>query len=230
LGIIYVMNKSVFWTSVFDKKKTIDILLSESKADADFYLFLSFASFITTLGLLLNNAIVIVGAMLIAPILFPILSLGMGIVTSSRDAIKRALKILLKSAFVVLFISIVTAFIINQNEVTDQIMLASTPNFLFFLVAFFSGIIASFSWAKQDPQKTLPGVAVTVSLIPPLSAVGVAISFFSRDVFSGSLLLFVINLLGIVLASMVVFSLFGFSRLQKWQDQKIKEEEQQEPK
>jgi len=67
-------------------------------------------------------------------------------------------------------------------------------------------------------------VAVTVSLVPPLSAVGVGFSLLSRDVLSGSMLLFVINLLGIVLASMVVFSLFGFSRLQRHQDQKIKEE------
>lgn len=222
------MAKSVFNAGIFERRKTIATLIEESRADADFYLFLAFAAFITTLGLHLNNAVVIIGAMLVAPILFPILSLGMGIVTSSADAITRSLRILAKSLIGVIIISFVTSFLINESGITDQMLLASNPNFLFFLAAFLSGIVASFSWTKQEVNQTLPGVAVTVSLIPPLATVGVALSVASRDLFAGSMLLFIINLLGVVLASILIFSLFGFASLQGWQEQKIKEEKKKE--
>jgi len=228
------MSDSVFLTSIFEQKKTVDTLLSESRATGEFYLFLSFGAFITTLGLILNNPVVIIGAMLIAPILFPIMALGMGISTSSKEAIMRSLKILLRSIFVVFGISFVTAFLINSGDVTDQIKLASTPNFIFVMVAFFSGVIASYSWVRQEAQKTLPGVAVTVSLLPPLASVGIAVSLLSRDVFSGAILLFFINLIGIVFASILIFSLFNFSKVQKFQEEKIqkeiKEEEAEEEK
>ncbi|PIP87368.1 hypothetical protein COW81_00635 [Candidatus Campbellbacteria bacterium CG22_combo_CG10-13_8_21_14_all_36_13] len=221
-------TKSVLGASFFDKKKTIETLIEESRVSATFYLYLSFGAFISALGLLLDNPIVIVGAMLIAPILFPILSLGMGIVTSSRDAIRRSLKNLFKSSLITILIAFITSFLVNKPEITHQLVLVSTPNFLFFLVAFFSGIIAAFSWVKQDASSTLPGIAITVSLVPPLSAIGVAISLLSRDVFAGSMMLFLMNLIGIVLASILVFSLFGFSGLQKLQDKKIQEEEREE--
>ena len=220
-------TKSVLGASFFDKKKTIETLIEESRVNTTFYLYLSFGAFISTLGLLLDNAIVIIGAILIAPILFPILSLGMGIVTSSPDAIKRSLKNLSKSILITIGVAFFTSFIVNQSDTTGQLILVSTPNFLFFLVAFFSGIIAAFSWVKQETTSVLPGVAITVSLVPPLSAVGISLSVLSRDILSGSLMLFVINLMGIVLASMVVFSLFGFSRLQTIQDKKIKDEEKE---
>ncbi len=220
-------SQPVLWASFFQRRKTIETLTEESRANANFYIFLSFSAFISALGLLLDNPIVIVGAMLIAPILFPILSFGMGIVTSSRDAIMRSLKILWRAILVVFGVSFVTAFVVNEREVTEQLLLSSTPNFLFFLVAFFSGGIASFSWVKQNAPNILPGVAITVSLLPPLSAVGISVSLFSRDLFAGGLLLFVINLLGIVLSSIVIFSLFGFSRDQDIQEEEIEEEKKE---
>lgn len=217
----------VFSSGFWEQRKTIESLVKESRTDTDFYLFLSFASFITTLGLHINNPVVIVGAMLVAPLLFPILALGMGIVTSSRDSIRRSIIILGKSIIGVVGISFLTSFLLNQRVVTEQIINASTPNLLFFFVAVFSGVIASYSWVKQSISSTLPGIAITVSLVPPLSAVGIAISLFSRTVFSGSLMLFIINLIGIVLASILVFSLFGFASMRKIQEKTIKDEQKE---
>lgn len=218
------MAKPILFTSFFEQRKSVEHLVEESRADGDYYLFLTFGAFITTLGLLINNPVVIVGAMLVAPILFPILALGMGVVTASKEAISRSIRNLAKSIVLIVIVSALTAFLINQTEVTEQLVLVSTPNFLFFLIAFFSGVVAAFSWVKQNVSATLPGVAITVSLLPPISAVGIAMTLGMRDVFSGSLMLFLINLLGIALASVVVFSLFGFSSLGRYQDEKIEEE------
>ncbi len=224
MGYTITMIKPVLFTNFFEQKRTIDSLLKESRAGSTFYLFLSLSSFIITLGLLINNAVIIIGGMLVAPLLFPILSLGMGIATSSRGAIKRALGIITKSACIVFAVAFVTAFLLNAREVTGQMELASSFNLIFFLTAFASGIIAAFAWVKENISSTLPGIAVTVSLIPPLAVSGIAASIFSRDLFSGSLTLFLINLLGIVVASTIVFALFGFPALQGVEEREIHEE------
>ena len=76
----------------------------------------------------------------------------------------------------------------------------------------------------------LPGVAITVSLVPPLANIGIGISLFSREIFSGSILMFFINLLGITIASIGVFLLFGFARMQNYQDKQIHKEQKEEEK
>ncbi|GMQ94954.1 MAG: hypothetical protein BMS9Abin13_064 [Patescibacteria group bacterium] len=219
------MAQSVFFTNFLEQKKTIKTLIEESRADADFYLFLGGSSIITTLGLLMDSSIVVIGGMLVAPLLFPILSLGMGVVTSSKEAIDRSLKTIGKSILLVFFVSFFFAFLINSKEVTPVIYLASTASLAHFLIAFVSGLVAALAWVRQNANAALPGIAVSVSLIPPLSALAVGASFLDKDIISGSLMLFIINLIGIVVAGMIVFSLFGFSQLQKVQEKIIKEEE-----
>lgn len=224
------MIKPVFLTNFFEQKRTIESLLKESQASGAFYLFLSLSAFITTLGLLINNAVIIIGGMLVAPLLFPILSFGMGIATSSRHAIVRSIKIIGKSMFVVFGIALITTFLLGGSEITDQMRLASELSIVFFLTAFASGIIAAFAWVKENISSTLPGIAVTVSLIPPLAVSGAAAALLSRELFSGAFTLFLINFLGIVLASTIIFVLFGFPGLQKVEEQKIQEEHVKEEK
>jgi len=222
------MSNPVFLTNFFEQKRSLETLLKESHADKTFYFFLSFSAFVGTLGFLMNSAIVIIGSMFVAPLLFPILSLGMGISTSSREAIRRSSRIISKSTILVILISFLTAFILNEREVTDQMLLASRPELLYFLIAFASGIIVSYAWVKEKISSTLPGVAMAVALLPPLALVGISLSFFSRDLFTGSLTLYLLNLLAIVLGSTIIFSLFGFSRLQRLEEEKIEEEKIEE--
>jgi len=216
--------KPVLLTNFFEQKKTIETLTEESRADMDFYLFLGASSIITALGLMLDSSIVVIGGMLVAPLLFPILSLGMGVVTSSKDAIIRSIDILWKSIIIVFLFSFVLAFLLNGSGVTETMYRASQATLSHFLIAFVSGIVASFAWVKRNINASLPGIAVSVSLIPPLATFGIGISMFEKGITSGSLLLFMINLLGIVLASVIVFSLFGFSGLQSVQEQIIDDE------
>lgn len=177
----------------------------------------------------MNNAIVVVGAMLVAPILFPILALGLGVVTASSDAISRALRIIGHSVAIGAGVAFVTAFLINASGFTEQLELLTEPNLLlYFLISFAAGIVASFSWVREDTALSFPGVAITVSLVPPLAAIGVSLAFLSMDLLIGAISLFAINLMGVVLASTVVFSLFGFSRVRAYQDKKIQEEEDKE--
>jgi len=222
---VNMKRNSVFFSGLFQKKRTTEKLVEDSRADADFFVFLSAAIVITTLGLLINNPIVIVGAMLVAPILFPILALGMGVVTSSWGAIRRAGTTILKSVAVSVGISTLVAFLLRPDAFTEQLNLLVEPDlFVFFLTSFSAGIVASYSWAKQDTTFSLPGVAITVSLVPPLAAIGISLALLSSELLAGAVLLFIVNLLGIVLASVVIFSLFGYAEARNWQEQEIAEE------
>lgn len=214
---------------MFQQKRAAERLVEESRADDDFYLFLCASVFITTIGLEISSPIVIIGAMLVAPMLYPILALGLAIVTASKHAIERALIIIGKSAVISIGIALVTSFLIDVNKtgLTEQLdLLIEPPLFLFFLISLAAGVVASFSWVTQNTTMSLPGIAITVSLVPPIAAVGVALTMLSQPLFVGSLMLFLINLLGIVMSSVVVFSLFGFQRTRVWQDERIRKEEE----
>lgn len=217
----------VYTPGFFNQKRATKKLIDESRADADFYLLLSCAALITALGLLMDNVIVIVGAMLVAPILFPILALGLGVVTDSRDAIWRALKILVKTVVVGVGIAAVTSFMFGISTLVEheQLTLLTNPDLLsYFFISFAAGLVASYAWVSEETAMTLPGVAISVSLVPPLAAIGVSLALLSDDLLIGSILLFLINLLGVVLASVVIFSLFHFNKLRAYQDKKIHEE------
>lgn len=218
-------NNDFFFARIFEQKRSIKTLTEESRPDADFYLFLGVSIFITTLGLLMDNPIIVIGAMLVAPILFPVLSLGMGVVTLSRVAMYRSLIILFKATIASIAISFLTTFLFKGAVVTEVMHLASTPTLYSLLVASAAGIIAAFAWVKKESELALPGVAITVTLVPPLSLIGVALSMMNYGLFVGSLLQFALNLLGIFFASVLAFSLFGFGKMQAYQEKEIKEEE-----
>jgi uncharacterized hydrophobic protein (TIGR00271 family) len=218
------MTDSLFKTPVSDQHLAIDELMEESRADGDYYLYFTVASVIATLGLLNDNPIVVIGGMLIAPALFPILSLGMGVVTSSKGTLLRAFHNLGKSIVLCVVVAFVLSFILHESKITETMLLASSPDLSSILVALFSGVVASFAWVKRHQSAMLPGVAVAVSLVPPLANIGVGISLLSRQVFAGSLLMFLLNLIGIFFGSLLIFALFGFSNQQRWQNRRLQEE------
>lgn len=218
------MKNSVFIASFFDKKKTIESLMEESKDSHHFFVLLIGSAVLATLGFLIDSTVVLIGAMLVAPLLLPILSLGMGVVTSSTSAINRSLKIIGKSIIAVVATSLLIAFLFGDRQVHDILLLSSQTTLIHFFVAFVSGIVASYAWAKSDVNSSLVGVAVSVSLIPPLSAVGIGISLGAGSVISGASAMFITNLIGITLAGVIVFSLFGFATLQSVQEKKVEEE------
>jgi len=185
---------------------------------------LSVSAVITTFGLLLGNAVIVIGGMLVAPLLLPLLALALSVVTSSREGLIRSFHIIVRSVVIVFCLSVLVTFLFNPETLDAEILDASKPNLIYFLVAFFAGVAAAYSWVEEKMSANFPGIAVAVALLPPLCAVGVGVALSMRPIIADSLLLFLINLLGIVVASVLVFSLFGLGRLQREQNQEIKAE------
>ncbi len=174
-----------------------------------YFLLLVLSIVIVTIGLVLDNAAVVIGGMLVSPLLSPILSLGMGVVISDMKLIYRSGYVLLKSLAIVVAISIFIAWI-SDFELNAEITSRVNPSLSYFYVAIASGVAAAFSYIKEEFEERLVGVAVAIALLPPLSVTGIGIALLNPEIVFGSLELFAANLIGIVLATVIVFSLFGF--------------------
>ena len=200
-------------------------LIQESRLDNDFYFMLIISAIISTAGLLMGSASVVIGGMLLAPLLTPILTLALGIVTSEKPAVFRSLYIIGKSSLIVLGISFLVSFLINSDNLENlEIIQRIQPSLLYMYVALFSGAGAAYTWTKPNLSASLPGVAVSVAILPPLCTVGIGLSFFDKAIIAGSLQIFLINLVGIAVSSAVVFAFLGFFKAKNIEVEEIEKE------
>lgn len=196
-----------------EQYRTAGELIERSHPNATYYVFLAISSFIVAAGLLLNNAAIVIGGMLVAPVLTPLLAISLGLSIGEIQIMKETSWLLIKSFFIVAFISLLMAIILGVGPTTAFNLEGDfRAAILYFLVALASGAAATFAWSRKENAEVLPGIAIAVALVPPISLVGIWLSKFdiasSRFYFS----VFLLNLFGIVIGSLVVFSLLRFYR------------------
>ena len=209
-----------------DKNRAIKQLIGNSTPSFDFFLMATLAILMATFGMLLDSAAIVIGSMLIAPILYPILSLSLGISLSDYKLIGRSFYTLLKAVAIgIVSGAVATLFFSNGEYLTGEILARAQPNLIFFVVAVISGVAVSYALVKPNLSETLPGVAVSVALIPPLAAIGIGIAHVNWEVISGASILFIINVIGIVFASMISFSLMDVRGKQKVAEKAIRKED-----
>lgn len=210
------------------KAAVVRKLMQSSTPDFDFFYLVGLSTLMATLGLLLNSTVIVIGSMLLAPLMYPILGVALGLVMSSAEVLGRSFITLSKSLSVGLVLATGAAFILGDEAMfaTREVMLRTDPNLIHFLVAVVAGLAVSFVLAQPEWSETVPGVAISVALIPPLAAIGVGIAAFDFSVVSGALVLLVINLFGIIFSAMVVFSLMNLYQKQSIAASTIKKEDE----
>ncbi|MBU2028446.1 TIGR00341 family protein [Patescibacteria group bacterium] len=194
-----------------DKSNAIENLIETSTPSKDFFLMIILSILMATFGLLINSSAIIIGSMLIAPMLYPILSLALGITISDTRLISRSFYTIIKSlAYGIAAATIITAFFSYKDyNITDEILSRTEPSLAYAGVAIIAGMAASFALVKPKLSESLPGIAISVALIPPLAVTGIGIARFDWEIISNSFVLFIINAAGIIFASMIVFSLMN---------------------
>lgn len=190
-----------------DKTKAVDLLIRESTGDFDFYFFVVLSVLMATLGLIADSGAVVIGSMLLAPILFPVLSVSLSFIMSDADLIVRSIMTLIKATVLSIGVSILATLILAPfPELTSEILQRTEPSLVYAGIAVVAGMAVAYALARPDLSVTLPGIAVSVALIPPLATVGVGLASLSWSVVAGAFTLYMVNVLGIIFASMLVFS------------------------
>lgn len=190
-----------------------------------YYLLLLLATLIITPGLLIDNVAVIIGGMILAPLLIPLLSISLSLVSGNVRGFFRSLKILIVSIVLTLSTSAALTVVLAEAGIVVNWIPRELNTGVYIFIAFCSGIAAAFAWVKENLSSSAAGVAVAVSLLPPLCATGVGIALWQPILMKNSMVLFLSNLVGICLAGFLVFWILGFIDTADVEEKAIKKTE-----
>lgn len=181
----------------------------------NFYILLFLSAVIATLGLLANSAATIIGAMIVAPLMGPIIAIAYAMVAGNRRLLKRASLTLITGIALTIVTSIILCQLIGLTSLGSEIMARVRPNLIDLGVAVAAGAAGAFAKSRRSVADTLPGVAIAVALVPPLSVVGIGLDLGFQSVSTGAALLFFTNLIGIIFSGGIVFLWQRYGSLSK---------------
>lgn len=206
----HLLNRLLPVATVQERLETYKQLRRGARASTDFFLLILLSVIIASMGLLLNSGAVIIGAMLVAPLMSPILGFGIGIVMGDGRTLRIATQSVLQGILLAIAASFVIGWFSPLVLFTDEIASRTQPNLFDLSVALAAGAAGGYSVARRSLTATLPGVAIAAALVPPLSVVGLCLATARWESALGALLLFTTNLVAIALASALLFLLMGF--------------------
>ncbi|MCD4694049.1 DUF389 domain-containing protein [bacterium] len=221
------MQNNILKIKQADRNKFCTYIVESSAPRGDFYFLVGLSSLIVALGLMANNIILVIGGMVVAPILSPILALALGVVINDAKVIIRSLKIFSVSFILVFILTIIVGLFSSGNIKEMELIKMMQPSLFNFFVSLVAGLAASYTWAKPNLDSTLPGIAITVTLIPPMTAVGLAVSHMEWAMSGDALKTFLLNILGITASSLIIFSLMDFYKAKSKLVEEIKLEEKE---
>ncbi|MCM1070796.1 MAG: TIGR00341 family protein [[Clostridium] fimetarium] len=175
-------------------------------------LILVFAIFIASLGLNTNSTAVIIGAMLISPLMGPIIGIGLAIGIEDFDLLKRSARNLCVAAGFSIITSTVYFLISPVSEGHSELLARTSPTIYDVFIGFFGGFAGIVAIAAKSKGNVIPGVAIATALMPPLCTVGFGLATWQLHYFLGALYLFLINSIYIALATFIGVKLMKFTR------------------
>jgi uncharacterized hydrophobic protein (TIGR00271 family) len=190
------------------KQDAITTIIDRARRDNDYYVLL-IGSICIAIGAIFTDSIaVLIASMIIAPLASPILALGFGIAVGSKKLVLRASIMLMYSCVIALAIAAIVTLLFGKDRTADRYITFNSNHIIAVSVAVVSGIIAAYGTVKPKVSGAITGVAIAVSLMPPLVAVG--INFTAGDTSQGyeAGLLFLLNVVGILLASIITYTCF----------------------
>lgn len=191
------------------------LLWRESVPSASFFVMLVISGAISTAGLLANSVATVIGAMIIAPLMSPIIGLSYSLAIGNRRLMWRASLTLLLGTLATILSAIFLAIVINLRDVTPEILARVQPTLIDLLVAIAAGAAGAYSKPHPKISGAFPGVAIAVALVPPLSVVGIGLALGDRSIWLDSLLLFATNLIGTIASGVLMFVWLGYGSLER---------------
>ncbi|MFC1751595.1 DUF389 domain-containing protein [Patescibacteria group bacterium] len=220
------MNQKENIRDISVQKDAVTNLIESSSLTKDFYLMLVLSTILVSMGLILDNVIIVIGGMLVSPFLSPLLRLSLSIVVSDSQIIRGSILSTIKAVAVVLPTAFIVALLV-PSEGKETVLLSKifeSTNLFYLYVSLVAGVAGAYAWAHPKMSSVLPGVAISVTLLPPLVTMGIGLSFFDGTMFMAGLRSSLVNLLGLLLSATFVFSLMGFYRVRSHMKKEILEE------
>lgn len=193
-----------------DQVAVLEKLDDEAGLSGRYIFMILMSAAIAVLGLLLSSPAVVIGAMLLSPLMGPIIGAGFALVVGDALELRTTARTLLYGTVLAIGISALIVFLSPIQTVTPEIAARTRPNLFDLGVALFSALAGAYAFIRGR-DGTIVGVAIATALMPPLSVIGFGLATFNWTVFGGALLLFITNLMTIALSAAVMARYYGFS-------------------
>lgn len=180
-----------------------------------FYFLLGLSGVIATLGLLADSVAIIIGAMIIAPLIGPITGIAYSTTVANRRLLRRSFLTLTTGVIFTVLISFLITWLMGLKTITPEIAARTNPTLIDLLIALAAGAAGAFANTRRRIADALPGVAIAVALVPPLSVVGIGFAFRNLSLASGASLLFITNLTGIIFSGVVILLLQSYGSIER---------------
>jgi uncharacterized hydrophobic protein (TIGR00271 family) len=177
--------------------------------NTDFVVMIGLSTAIASLGLIQDSVAVVIGAMVVAPLMTPLIGAGMSLVQGNMMFFLNSLRAMGYGIAVALGISMLIGIVVPLEELTPQLLARGAPTLLDLAVALLSGIAAAYAMARPTLLGALAGVAIAAALVPPLASVGISIIHAQWFVAKGAAILFITNLVAIILGAAWIFGELG---------------------
>lgn len=208
-------------------REAVDQLMESSRLEASFFVMSGLSAILATLGILLNDIPILIAAMVLAPLLNPVLACAAGLAINNKTLVCYALKSFIGSVVFVILVSATLVLLLDNIGYDFDISPYSEKfrrfDHLLFLAAFISGFAGVYSWLKATNTSNLVGVAIAVSLIPFVSFFGVLLGLQEFEIINHYWQPFAINLATILVGATSAFLMLGFSRQKKSLDQEVEQ-------
>ncbi|MGB1930140.1 MAG: DUF389 domain-containing protein [Mariniblastus sp.] len=195
--------------------KLVDNLQLNSQFNFDFGALISLSTLIAALGLVRDSGAVVIGAMLVAPLMTPLVAMGFALVQGNLKLIRSALRSVAWGFAIALLIGasigLMLRLLAPGLEISNEMANRGSPNFLDLVVALASGVAAAYAMGRPNLISALPGVAIAAALVPPIATSGLALTMGDLALAGGASLLFFTNIVAIVLGTAITFWSVGIS-------------------
>lgn len=172
---------------------------------------LTLANLIALNGLIQNSAAVIIGAMLISPLMGPILSFGFAFITGDRLIWKKSIEKITMSVALTIAVAAVVTYLSPLKDITNEIISRTRPNLYDLIIAFLAGTAGAMAiCTKKNYLTIVPGVAIATAVIPPLSVSGFGLGIWNWKILGGGFFLFFTNFVAVIISTIIVFYIYGF--------------------
>ena len=193
------------------QKKVYHEIVESARGDFDFFVLTIFSGIIITLGLVVDSSAVVIGGMLLAPLVWPILSLSLGIVKGKSKLVQDSSFTLLRSTLLIFVIALSLGIISPDYALQGSEFLSRTsPTIFELLIALAAGFVGAFVIAYPKIGEAIAGVVIAAALVPPVAVMGISIAHNNINLAGGAFILYLSNLIAVTFSASILFLIARF--------------------